>query len=178
MRYIDNSRRKGRDIRVVVGAAWQLYRHLQVNGETPFMGHAVTGKRQVARQSANGTPRMFRTLARWRVPTDVIGQSPFVPAEPEPCPFGVDPYRCDLPRNVALGNEAFNKRQLRSWMSGLAGRPRLIETSNRFCTARVCHGIVGGINTFADPGHVSATMSRTLAPYFSRTVDALVDAAS
>jgi hypothetical protein len=178
MRYIESSRRKGHEIRVVIGAAWQLYHHLQVHGDVPFMGHDVTGKDRIARLAAKGTPRMFRMLSRWRVPTDVIGQSPFVPARPKPCSAGLDPYRCDLRRTVVLGDESYNKRRLRGWMTGLAGRPHLIQTSNRFCGAKVCHGRLDGMNTYADAAHVSATMSRTLAPYFSRTVDAVVDAAS
>jgi hypothetical protein len=173
MRYIESSRRQGRRTRVVIGAAWQLYHHLQENGDVPFQGHSVAGLDRIGRLSATGTPRMFRSLSRMRVPTDVIGQSPFVPARPRPCPRGRHPYRCALPRSVVIAEESFNKARLRHWMGGLAGRPRLIETSNHFCTKKICQGVLDGVNTYADDGHVSATMARTLAPYFRRTVDAV-----
>lgn len=177
LRYIEHSRRQGRDIRVVIGNAWQIYHHLATKGDSPYLGHElVPGADAVAKRALTGTPRAMRHLGRLGVPTDVIGQAPFVPAEPRPCAQGRHPYRCTVPINQSLHRYAAIKSRLRGLMDPLPRGSRLIETRSRFCTAKICRGTIDGIATFADDGHISASIAKTMGSFFEPTVRALLSA--
>jgi SGNH domain (fused to AT3 domains) len=176
VRFIENAAQQNRRVRVVVGAAWQIYHHVQTYGDqVPFQGHSVRGFQGVADLARTGIPRLFRTLKRLGVPADAIGQSPFVPAWPRYCAAGMEPYRCALRRSVAIADEAYNRARVKRWLRGLPGNPKLTTQSNLVCTANVCQGTVGGINTYYDYGHIGARMSLRMAPYFRPTVDKLLN---
>jgi hypothetical protein len=175
MRYLANASRQDRRVRVVVGAAWQIYHHVQTYGDdVPFQGHDIKGYARVAEQARTGMPRLFRTLTALGIPADAVGQSPFVPAKPKQCAAGMEPYRCALPRHVLIADEAHNRAQIKRWLRGVPGNPKLTTQSDYVCTAKVCQGVVKGINTFYDHGHVGAKMSLRMAPYFRPTVDKLL----
>jgi hypothetical protein len=175
MRYLTKASQQNRRVRVVVGAAWEVYHHVQTYGDdVPFEGHNIKGYDRVAEMAKTGIPRLFRTLTQLGIPADAIGQSPFVPAQPKHCPAGMEPYRCALPRSVVIANEAFNRAQIKRWMRGVLGNPKVTSHSDYMCTPKVCQGIVQGINTYFDHGHIGARMSLRLASYFRPTVDKLL----
>jgi hypothetical protein len=175
MRYLANASRHDRRVRVVVGAAWQIYHHVQTYGDdVPFQGHDIKGYGPVAELARTGIPRLFQTLTALGIPADAIGQSPFVPARPKPCAAGMDPYRCALPRKVVIADEAYNRAHIKRWLRGVPGNPKLTTQSDYVCSATVCQGVVNGINTFYDHGHIGAKMSLRMAPYFRPTVDKLL----
>ena len=175
IRYLTNASRQNRRVRVVVGAAWAIYRHVQTYGDdVPFEGHNIKGYARVAEQARTGIPRLFRTLNRLRIPADAVGQSPFVPARPKRCAAGMAPYRCGLRRSAVLVNESAIRAQIKSWVRRVPGNPKVTTHSNYMCTPRVCHGTVNGIPTFYDHGHIGARMSKRLSPYFGPTVSKLL----
>lgn len=175
VRYLTNASRQNRRVRVVVGGAWQIYHHVQTKGDdVPFQGHSIKGYAGVAEMARTGIPRLFSTLTRLGIPADAVGQSPFVPARPKRCAAGMEPYRCGLWRSVALGDESHNRAQVKRWLRGVPGNPKLTNHSNYMCTPRVCHGTVRGVDTFYDHGHIGARMSKRLYRYFKPTVRKLL----
>jgi hypothetical protein len=88
-----------------------------------------------------------------------------VPRDPPFCAHR-DPYTCPLPRNRAIPYERRIKGWLRDQMTHLPGNPRLIQVNGRFCGPNRCRGYKGGIHTFFDDHHLSATRTRTLKPEF------------
>jgi hypothetical protein len=175
MRYLANASRQHREVRVVVGAAWAIYHHVWAFGDdVPFEGHDIKGYQRVADLARTGIPRLFRTLTALGIPADAVGQSPFVPANPRPCAAGMEPYQCALPRSVVIENEAFNRAQIKTWMRGVPGNPKITHQSDYMCTPKLCQGTVNGINTYYDHGHIGAHLSLRLAPYFQPTVDKLL----
>lgn len=175
MRFYSNAAKRNLPLRVVIGGAWQIYHHVQTKGDlVKFQGHTITGYANVAEQARTGIPRLFKSLKRLGIPADVVGQSPFVPAHPKSCAAGMEPYRCALYRKVVIADEAHNRAQLKKWMRGLPGNPKLTKQSNYMCSAKICQGVVKGVNTYFDHGHIGARMSENLAPYFFPTVRKLV----
>jgi hypothetical protein len=175
MRYLAHASQQHRRVRVVVGAAWAIYHHVQTYGDdVPFEGHNIKGYARVAELARTGIPRLFRTLTSLGFPADAVGQSPFVPARPRQCAAGMEPYRCALPRSVVIEDEAFNRAQIKRWMRGVPGNPKVTSQSDYMCTPKVCQGVVKGINTYYDHGHIGAKMSLRLASYFRPTVDKLL----
>ena len=55
-----------------------------------------------------------------------------------------------------IQNEAFNRSQIKRWMRGVLGNPKITQQSDYMCTPRICHGVVDGINTYYDHGHIGA----------------------
>ncbi len=175
MRYLTSASRHHRRVRVVVGAAWEIYRHVWTKGDkAPFQGHDIEGYQRVADLARTGLPRLFRTLTSLGIPADAVGQSPFVPANPKRCAAGMEPYRCALSRSVAVAHEGHNRANIRRWLRGVPGNPKITSHSDYMCTPKVCQGIVKGVNTYYDHGHVGARMSLRLASYFRPTVDKLL----
>ncbi|MDQ4055471.1 MAG: hypothetical protein M3237_22650 [Actinomycetota bacterium] len=175
IRYLTHASQQHRRVRVVVGAAWAIYHHVQTYGDdVPFSGHNINGYERVSELARTGIPRLFRTLTRLGIPADAVGQSPFVPARPKRCAAGMEPYRCGLRRSVAVVDESFHRAQVKYWMRRVPGNPKITTQSNHMCTAKVCHGTVDGVNTYYDHGHIGARMSKRLAPYFGPTVDKLL----
>ncbi len=176
IRFLTSASQHHREVRVVVGAAWQIYHHVQTKGETvPFEGHDITGYAGVAEEARTGMPRLFRTLTKLNIPADAVGQSPFVPANPKPCDAGMEPYRCALPRQLVIEDEAYNRAKVTSWLRGVPGDPIMTTQSDLVCTQKICKGVVNGINTYYDHGHIGARMSLRMAKYFRPTVNKLLN---
>ena len=176
IRFLTSASQQRRKVRVVVGAAWQIYHHVQTKGENvPFEGHDITGYGPIAEEARTGIPRLFRTLGRLGIPADAVGQSPFVPANPPACDAGMEPYRCALPRSVVIRDEAFNRAQVTRWLRSVPGDPIMTTQSDLVCTKRICQGVVNGISTYYDHGHIGARMSLRMAKYFRPTVSKLLN---
>ena len=52
-------------------------------------------------------------------------------------------------------------------------RSRIIDATPGYCTATVCRGKIGAIETYFDDLHLSATRTRNLARYFRSSVEAV-----
>lgn len=168
LRWVQRVFERHHRLEVVLGSNWSGFRESQrelARQRGPATGYDDFTKRMV-HLSGRYTGPLFRELARLRVPTDVIGQAATVPDGARPCPAGNDPYLCDLPRQQAILHEGNTRRWLQGLMTHLAGQRRLIDSSSAYCDATVCHGRIGDVNTFFDDLHLTATLARTLWPYF------------
>jgi peptidoglycan/LPS O-acetylase OafA/YrhL len=52
---------------------------------------------------------------------------------------------------------------------------RLVDLTDRICEGEVCHAVTGGVITYFDGSHLTATYSAMLAPYLERPIRALLD---
>jgi hypothetical protein len=161
--FIHKLKQDNRQFRVLIGTNWQRNRYALKVGDN------VTYHGRMAHIWEKAGPRAFRTLGRWRVGVDVVGQALTVPEDARKCRKGMDPYACNLPRHRALPDERGNKRWVKRNMRELAGRPRYINL-NTMCSDKVCLAKPKGVYTFWDEYHISATMSKWLSPLFDETV--------
>lgn len=176
LKYVTNQTRKHRDIRLVLAGGWELYRYaLDPLGpdEPGWREHTSPSIAGAAELAATGLPRLFRTLGRAKVPTDVVGQMPTVPENAPTCSRSEDPYECSLPRAAALPEAKANKRALRRMMADLQGPTKLIQPSSYFCNASRCRGRVRGASAWYDDTHISLGLSALLGRYFVPTVKRL-----
>ena len=50
----------------------------------------------------------------------------------------------------------------------------LIDLTDHICEKEVCHAVTGGVITYFDSSHLTATYARTLAPYLGRPLSTLL----
>jgi hypothetical protein len=163
LNFIGDLKRGGRDFRVLVSSNWQRYRHLiKIGDRGSYAG-------QMAHFWKEDGARAFKTLGRMKVGVDVVGQAVTVPENHKNCKIDNDPFACNLSRRQALPDERGTKRWVKHQMNALAGSPRYIDI-NRMCNAKVCLGRPDGVYTFWDDLHISASMSKLVAPVFAETV--------
>ncbi len=115
-------------------------------------------------------PRLFRTLAKMRVPTDLVGQMPMVHLTPPPCDRGA--YQCDLPRVGVLKDAVENNARIVEMRDLLSARGRVIRPAKSLCDSAVCRGRWRGLPVYFDRLHVGQRVSRLLSPYFAPSVRA------
>jgi hypothetical protein len=157
----------GRPYRILLAGSWQRYLHaLKVRDRTSYVGVMAKAMRQ-------GTPRLVRTLSSIGADVDVVAQVATVPAKRKKCKQGNTPYACTLPRKKSLPEAATTRKWLADVMRPALGSRAPIDVNRTFCNASTCRGKVGGIRTWFDDLHISATRSATLASYFTATVDAI-----
>lgn len=170
--YVTSLHRQGRGVKVLLGSNWSgfrvAYRRLMLEQVGIDSGYEPYTKKMVM-LSHEGTPALFTRLGSLGVDVDVIAQAAVVPDHTLPCPAGQEPYQCDIARWRALPEEGRTSTWLKEQLSKITGRRGYIETKAAYCTALVCHGSTNGIATFFDDLHLSATRSRSLAPYFRAT---------
>ncbi len=105
------------------------------------------------------------TLARFTdvgLPVLVLRDTPAM-AEPIPDCIALhpdDPDRCAVPRDTALEPDPLAAAAA----ADTTGLVTLLDTSDVFCDATLCHPVVGGLIAYFDHGHLTATFARTLAP--------------
>ncbi|WP_197471556.1 acyltransferase family protein [Microbacterium oleivorans] len=108
-----------------------------------------------------------RVLDRWSdagVPTLVLRDTPYATdlANVPQCveEAGDDLAACDGTRRREVVDPLADAAALRSDDPNV----RLLDLTDRICSADVCQSVVGGVIVYFDRGHLSATFSRTLAP--------------
>jgi hypothetical protein len=176
LRYVKRLERRGSEVRVLLGSNWSgfrmAYRRIALEQVGVDAGYDDYTRQMVA-LSHEGTPRLFQRLGRLGVDVDVIAQAATIPDRVLPCAAGDDPYACEIPRWRALPEERRTESWLRSQMDLLTGDSRYITPTDAYCNSLVCGGNVGGIFTWYDPLHLSATRTKNLASYFAPTIRAL-----
>lgn len=172
--YVDRNPRT----RILIGGFWSGYRLayslMERERRTGTPSGLTAYRRQMARLGVERSRPMLRRIGRLGVPVDLIGQSATVPAGAPACARGHEPYRCDLPRHRALAGETANRRWIRrQLLAPLPGRPRIVETSGRYCSRTTCRGQVDGVDTFYDDIHLGERLTATMGPAFRSVVRAL-----
>lgn len=169
--FVSRAVARGRDVRVVVAMAWELYHDVTDppnRADRLYPGTVNDWIATNARKSLAATPRAFRALDRLGVTTDVVGQLPMVPSVERPC--AQRGYECSLPREGTLKDAGENVRRARE-MRRLAGaRGHLVRPAQRLCTAEVCRGRIDGVPTYYDRLHVGQRTSLALARFFEPVV--------
>ncbi|WP_148613284.1 SGNH hydrolase domain-containing protein [Nocardioides rubriscoriae] len=162
--------------KVVLGSNWsgfrRAYRRVYLESVTGVPSGYDAYTTDMIRLAHEGTPDLFTRLGRMGVDVDIIGQAATVPERRPSCPAGDAPYNCDLPRWRALPEERRTVGYLHHQQDKITvrGRSRLIDATPGYCTATVCHGKIGAIETYFDDLHLSATRTRALARFFKPAV--------
>ncbi len=179
LRYVTNQHRKGRDVRVVLAAGWELYRYASdplPPGRPGWRQHTAPSIQGASALMRKKTPRLFKVLGKKGVPTDVVGQMPTVPANAPSCKAGEQPYSCTLRRGAVLDDAPANRAYVQALRAKLQKPARYIDPTRGFCTKRSCPGMVGGESAYYDDTHISPSLSGRLGRFFEPTVEALVAA--
>lgn len=170
--YVTRLHRSGAKVKALLGSNWSgfrvAYRRLMLEQIGIDSGYEPYTK-QMVMLSHEGTPALFVRLGRLGIDVDVIAQAAVMPEHNLTCPAGDDPYQCDIARWRALPEEGRTATWLKGQLTNVTGRAGYIETKAAYCTPLVCHGSSGGISTFYDHLHLSATRTRSLATYFKAT---------
>ncbi len=176
LRYVTKLQRRGKPVRVILGANWhgylQLHRELFVT-KTVDPADVTDWVVEVARVFPRRAPGLIRRLGRLGVDVDVIAQTATVPEKRPRCAAGETPYVCDLPRHRALPHERRTRSWLRAAMRPLGRGARLIDLNRAYCNTRVCRGKKRGIYTYFNDLHISATRAKTMKRFFVPTITRL-----
>jgi hypothetical protein len=138
-------------------------------------GTYLAGSNPTPQQQAEANRRIVDTWSAFAahgirvvVTGDVPGMRP--QSDPECIAMSSAAYDpCAVPRSsVVHGN----------LMTALAQQhPRLasfISLTHYFCDQRTCHGLIGGVVVYFDSHHMTATFSRSLAPYLGADLQAVL----
>lgn len=174
MRFVKRLQRKGKDVRVILGSFWGIY--LKALREEQ-RGEPTSINIESARLFAKISPRLFKWLGKNKIATDVDAQAAAVPRDEAECSRGEFPWRCSVKLRRAIFESDQTKRLLDNGFRKLrfkGHRPQLIDVNRSFCNRQKCRAKSrGGVLTWWDTLHLSATNSRTLDGYFKPVIAAL-----
>ncbi len=180
-RFVKKLRRGPQPLKVILAGNWEMYERaikLMAQGKGPKGGHGNFAFAQ-ARIFRQGGPKLARKLAEWRIDVDIVGQVARPPRRPGPCAAGKDPYRCAFPRRKGFQNERATINWLGSVFAPVARQGiRYLDLNEHLCSAYLCRGRIDGVNTYYDNSHLTASMSRELAPFFRPSVEDVAPATS
>lgn len=165
--YLRRAVRRGRDVTVVVGGAWTLYRYLD---RVADLGMPIpAGYEYLTQQAArleDGAPRMFHALDRLGVRTVGVAPVPVMlpGVSPPDCDVAAPVYGCELDRAIAIPGEAAVDR----WLADRVDR--LVDVTPWLCDAVACHPTVGGRPTMLDALHLDPAVADAFAPAYRRAL--------
>lgn len=152
LRFIKGMVRRDRQVSVVLGGYWHLYRTLAA---APDPSLATLSKQ--ARLWKLGGERVFRVLRGMDVRTIGIGQQPTLG-------FGIPVPTVDLPRRSVMPDEATERRWLRVRVDSL------VEPSSVLCDRDSCRTTVHGVATYLDAFHINPAVSGIFTPLYRRAL--------
>lgn len=107
------------------------------------------------------------------VPGDDVGRVPECLAETDG-----DQERCSWPLAVPVPADPQAYRWLDPLWSAARSlddpRVRVVEMDDLLCPGGTCRPVLGGVVTYFDASHLTATYARTLAPYLAQRIDGVV----
>jgi hypothetical protein len=173
LRWVTRQQRAGHHVEVVLGSNWEgfrsAWRDVAAGGQRAAQYNDFT--KYMITLSHDYTAPLFARLRALKVPTDVLAQAATVPDAEQSltaCTVGrapYDPYVCDLLRSRAIPEESQVRAWLHQLMRGLVSA-RYIDTTGVYCSALICRGQIGGVYTWYDHLHLSATRTATMWRYF------------
>lgn len=157
-----------RSVKVVLGGFWRFYRDLN---ERSASGYEPGSDREVfmlgrATMFAEGGLKAFRTLGLWKVHTAAIGQMPWVPEEAPRCTTGELPYGCELPREIAIDDEAGTEAWLKSRLRGIP-TSGYVDATSYVCDVDICHPDLDGLPVYLDELHLDPAITEAFAPAYA-----------
>jgi hypothetical protein len=137
---------------------------LYLEGANPTPQQQDAANRQILATWSAFATRGIRVI----VPGDVPGMRP--ESDPECIAMSSATYDpCALPRSAVVQGNV---------MTALAREhPHLasyLSLTHYFCDAARCHGLIGGVVVYFDSHHMTATFSRSLAPYLGADLQAVL----
>ena len=182
MDFVNDLRRSDQPFRVVLSASWELY----LEGEKALLDSEEVAARAnpeyIAKMASlfdTGGARLFERLRELEVPTDVVAPTPSVERPAPLCEAQVRPYSCDRDRREAIQNETATRQWLNAEMEGMSGgggyEARFIDPIPKLCSDDTCYAEKDGTLVFFDTNHLSATLSKTLKPFFIPSIKALIE---
>jgi hypothetical protein len=137
---------------------------LYLQGSNPTPAQRAAAQRRIVGTWSAFAARGIRVI----VTGDVPGMRP--QSDPECVAMssaGYDP--CALPRaSVVHGNLMTTLAQQHPHLA------RFISLTHYFCDAKKCHALIGGVVVYFDSHHMTATFSRSLAPYLGADLQAVL----
>lgn len=160
------------------GALQELFE----SGE-PYDAIIITASRNERVPDGQDDPRSERLAAAWRtvidrgIPVFAVTDNPLLPDATVDCLTSLqtvsDAPACTMPREIAMAESDAMPRAVE-----LAGNgAHLIETERAFCVADECPLVIGNVIVYRDRHHITATFSRTLAPYLVDEITAVLETA-
>ena len=152
----------------MLGGFWRFYRDLN---ERSASGYEPGSDREAfmlgrATMFAEGGLKAFRTLGLWKVHTAAIGQMPWVPEEAPRCTTGEQPYGCELPRQIAIDDEAGTEAWLNSRLRGIP-TSGYVDATSYVCDVDVCHPDLDGLPVYLDELHLDPAITEAFAPAYA-----------
>lgn len=95
----------------------------------------------------------------------VIADNPVFSVDPNKCLKVSVPSECTEPRSFALADVDGAAQ------AALIAGAGLIDFTDRYCTAEVCHSVVNGANVYRDKDHLTNTFVLTMVPAISAALD-------
>jgi len=138
---------------------------------TPFAAAGVP-EAESDEAIADGYARYLEDLTATGTPTLVVRDMPYpkhtIPSVPDCLAAADSPADCDGARSAWLEPDP-----LYDAAEGLDD-PALstLDLSGYACTEETCPAVIGGVVTYFDASHLTATFSRTLEPYLAKAVTA------
>jgi hypothetical protein len=173
LRFVRGLNAQHREFRVLMGAFWdgyyKVYKDVYVD-KTADPSQWTKVQLRSARTFHKLTPPLITTLGSEGIRVDLIGQATSVPADPPACQLGSNPYKCSLPRKVALPREKRWKTFFRRMVHQLpAGSRAITNFTSTYCGRTKCQGFTDGVYTYFDPTHLSASRTATFQKFFAPT---------
>ena len=171
-RYLAQMQKRGKKVRVILGSFWGFNLNRVYYYPTPELEESSRTRRPY---TMSYTRELFRWLGKKKIKTDVLVQGPIaVPPNPD-CRPGPTPYECDIVRYHALYKERYITNWLKRQVRHLPRGARLINYNDRLCSQRTCKAVQpGGVQTWYDGYHVSATAAKRYAGMFKPSVKRLL----
>ncbi|CAN5672220.1 acyltransferase family protein [soil metagenome] len=165
-------------VRVILSASWPTYRtdtqtETLVEGAVNQTNDAYVAK--ISELFKEGTPQLFRDLAAYQIPIDVVGPTPFIPRSAPLCEARARPFSCDVDRDLAIAGEDENVSWLKEQMAAFPADSRYIPVVDALCDEDTCYAEADGVVNYFDDNHLSAKLSRRLKNFF---IPSLRDAAT
>jgi hypothetical protein len=179
MDFIDDLAERGRPVRVLLGASWEIYFpgdriNLMIKrGGNPAHERYVEA---IAPLFEQGGAKLFDHLGDLKVGVDVIAPVAEVPRNAPLCEAQLAHlYSCDIATASASEADKVARAWLQDQMTKLAGDPRFIDVNDAFCDDGLCKARIGDTLTYFDNNHLSASFSSTLGDYFEPTLQDAAD---
>ena len=177
--FIDDLAERGRPVRVLLGASWEIYfpgdriNLMIARGGNPAHEQYVEA---IAPLFQQGGAALFDHLADLKVGVDVIAPVAEVPRNAPLCEAQLAHlYSCDIATASASAADKVARSWLQDQMEKLAGEPRFIDVNDAFCDDGLCKARIGDTLTYFDNNHLSASFSSTLGDYFEPSLQDVAD---
>lgn len=133
--------------------------------------YAVEGHPSEADAAEQGFRSAWAPLVARGIPLLAIADNPSVQANPNVCLLNRPVAACLVDRRAALP-------AVDAFVAAAAGSEtvHIVDFSDVYCDDQTCSPVVGGVDVYRDPDHLTATFAASLEPWLAEAADAAVAA--